>query len=441
VTLREWLSIAAVLTGLLLGLPVIRMLTLRLGAGPEVSRKAVHVAMGLACAAFPWIFERPLPVWILAALATVPLILLRAIPALKTGVGSALHGVGRPSYGEVLFAPSVAAVFHLSQGQPLLHLIPVGILTLADAAGALAGTRWGTRSYACGDGFKTIEGSFVFLLAAFFCVFLPLVFLGNMEPVRAIWIGLTLGLLAMMAEGLADRGFDNLIIPLGCFFILSRLMELETTALAGRFLAAAVMMAIVLTGSRWSTLSGGALLGSALLGYGCAVMGDWRFLLPPLGIFVCHLATTRKNRLVGVFDHRLDAVLAHAIGCLPWVILAERGVIDHLTGLAGLSFAMAVQLGMLDMATHWWLKNRPAALGRSVTKGWLFAAVPGLVWFWPEYGRLLIPVMAALVSTSVAVAIFRRVKPQEFRHPTRLWLVKGFTALLASLPALMLEKH
>jgi phytol kinase len=242
-----------------------------------------------------------------------------------------------------------------------------------------------------------------------------------------------------MAEGLADRGFDNLIIPLGCFFILSRLMDLETPALAGRFLAAAVMMAVVLTGSRWSTLSGGALLGSALLGYGCAVLGGWQFLLPPLGIFVCHVVTTRRHHFVGVFDHRLDAVLSHAIGCLPWVIAVERGWVEPLTGLAGVSFAMAMQLGILDMATHWWLKNRPATVLRSVSKGWLFAALPGLIWFWPDYERLLIPVAVALASTAAAVAIFKQVKPQEFRHPTRLWLLKGFAALIASFPAFLLQ--
>lgn len=435
----EWLAVAAVLAGLLLGLPLIRFAAVRLGARPEVSRKSVHVLMGLSCAAFPWIFERPLPVWILALLATVPLALLRMVPALKSGIGSPLHGVGRPSYGEVLFAPSVAAVFHLSQGRPLLHLIPIGILTLADAAGALAGTRWGKRSYGCGEGLKTMEGSMAFLIAAFFCVFVPLVWLGGVPPLKAMWIGMILGLLAMMAEGLADRGFDNLIIPLGCFFVLARLLPLENPALVVRLAAAVLLLVLVLSGSRWSTLSGGALLGAALLGYACAILGDVRFALPPIGVFVCHVFITRKNRLVGVFDHRLDAVVSHAIGCLPWVILVERGLIDPLTGLAGVSFAMATQLGILEAATVWWVQQRPATVRQALTRGWLFAALPGLIGFWPGYGRLAVPAGVALATTAMAIAMFRPVRPQEFRHPTRLWLIKGFAALLSSSPALLLK--
>ncbi len=438
-TVAEWSAIAVVLAGLLLGLPLIRAVASRCGVGPEVSRKAVHVAMGAACASFPWVFERPLPVWVLAAIATVPLALLRMIPFLKAGIGSTLHGVGRPSYGEVLFAPSVAAVFHLSHGRPLLHLIPVGILTIADAAGALAGTRWGKRRYGSGEGFKTIEGSIAFLIAAVVCVVVPLVMFGGFDPMRAVLLGLILGLLAMMAEGLADRGFDNLIIPLGCFFVLERMMPLEIPSLTGRLAAVLLILAIVLTGSRWSTLSGGALLGAALLGYGCAIMADVRFALPLIGVFVCHLFVTRKNRFVGVFDHRLDAVISHAIGCLPWVILVERGIVSHTAGLAGVSFAMAAQLGILDAATHGWLDRGPVGLLHSVRKGWLCAALPGLVWLWSDGGRLVIPVGIALVSTAGAIAIFPAEKSLQVRHPTRLWLMRGIAALLSSAPALLLQ--
>jgi len=438
VTAAEWLRVAAVLAGLFGGLPVIRFLVLRSGAGPEVSRKAVHVGMGLVCSVFPWIFDRPLPVWILAAMATVPLIVLRAVPSLKAGVGATLHGISRPSYGEVLFAPSVAAVFHMAHGEPLLHMIPVAILTIADAAGALAGTRWGKRPYGSGEGFKTIEGSAAFMITAFLAVFLPLVVVGGFDPWKAMWIGLIMGLLAMMAEGLADRGFDNLIIPLGSFFVLARLIPLETSPLVVRFVVASALLSLVLSGSRWSTLSGGALLGCSLLGYGCAIMADFRFALPAVGIFVCHLVTTRKNRFVGVFDHRLDAVLSHAIGCLPWVILVERKIISDSMGLLGVSIAMASQLGILDMATYWWLRQRPSPIWRSMTKGWAFAALPGLVWFWPDYSRLCLPLTIALVTTAIAISAFRSVRPQDYFHPTRLWLLKGFVALLSSLPALLL---
>lgn len=404
----------------------------------EVSRKSVHMILGLLCLGLPWWFDGPGPVWIIAVVATLILTCVRSIPLLREGIGAGLHGVKRPSYGDVLFGPAVAAVFHMAEADPFLFCIPVGILTLADAAGALGGTRWGRHFYGSGEGFKSIEGSTAFFLTAAACVFFPLWLGGAAGLWTAVWIGLILGLLAMMAEGLADRGFDNLVIPVGCYFVLARLIDLDAGPLAWRFVIAVFFLVLVLTGARWSTLSGGALLGCALLGYGCAVMADFRFMLPPLGVFFCHVFVTGKNRLVGVFDHRLDAVLSHAIGCMPWVIAVERGVLQAEVGLAGVSFAMATQLGILDMATHWWVHEKPAPLWRSLLKGWGFCAFPGLIWLWPGSTELLIAAALAVTTTACGVWIFRRIKPQEFRHPTRLWVFKGVVALLSSMPALVL---
>jgi phytol kinase len=437
VNLHEWLAVAAVLAGLLLGLPLVRALVLRTGASAETARKSVHVAMGLGCVAFPWIFDRPLPVWVLTAMVTVLLGGLRLIPALRSGVGSALHGIKRLSYGEILFAPAVAAVFHGSQDRPLLHVIPIGILTISDAAGALAGTRWGKRRYGCGDGFKTVEGSVMFLATAFLCVFLPLYFSSEPATPRALWIALILATLAMMAEGTSDRGFDNLVVPVGCYFVLDRLLQCETPALIGRFVAVALLLALVLWGSRWSTLSGAALLGGALLGYVCAVVADWRFALPPVAVFICHVVTTRRHKLTHVFDHRLDAVLAHSIGCLPWVIAAGLGWIAMPAGLAGISFAMSAQLAMLDASTLSWLGHFPPKPLRSTLKGWLVAGLPGLVWFAPGFDRLVPGMVIAVLATPLLVLLLQRLRPRFHRDTTRLWLIEGCLALAASSPALL----
>lgn len=436
-TPREWFSVLAVVGVLVLGLPLIRAITARSGASAEVSRKSVHVMMGLICVSFPWIFDRALPVWILAAAATLPLAVVRIVPALRSGVGSALHGIKRPSYGEVLFAPSVAAVFYFSGGDPFLHGIPIGILTLADAASALAGTRWGKRHYGVGEGFKTIEGSAIFLFTAFLCVFLPL-FLGERtDLVHAFWIAMILATLAMMAEGISDQGFDNLVIPLGSIFVLDRLMPLDTPALVWRLVVVVVLLGLVLAGSRWSTLNGGALLGSALLGYGCAILADWRFALPPSAVFICHVVTTRKHQLTKSFDHRLDAVVSHAIACLPWVIAVSFGRLPFEVGLTGVSFAMMAQLAILDTATRSSVPGLKPQPLRAISKGALIAALPGLIWLWPHGRELLVPSASALVSSFAAVGLFDRVSGSYCGHATGLWMIKGSLALAASSAAFL----
>lgn len=434
---HEWLSVLAVVGILAAGLPLIRTIAARCGASPEVSRKSVHVLMGLVCVSFPWVFGRPLPVWILAAAATLPLAVVRSIPALRSGMGSALHGINRPSYGEVLFAPAVAAVFHFSGGDPYLYGIPIGILTLADAASAVGGTRWGRRHYGVGEGFKTVEGSLIFLATAFLCVFLPLFFGGRVDMIHAFWISLILATLAMMAEGVSDRGFDNLVIPLGCIFVLDRLLPLDHPALVWRFVVVIVLLVLVLAGSRWSTLNGGALLGSVLLGYGCAILADWRFALPPFGVFISHLVTTRKHHLIKAFDHRLDAVVSHAIAALPWVVAVALDRLPVAQGLVGVSFAMMAQLAILDTAT----RNSVAGLFprplRAVVKGALFAALPGLIWLWPYSRELLVPVAAAVAATLLAVLWFDKFSRCWRGGDTALWMIKGLLALAVSLTSFL----
>lgn len=437
-SLGEWLAVGGVLTGLFIGLPLIRLLAKWIGASPEVARKTIHVAMGLSCAAFPWIFDRALPVWILALIATLPLTLIRILPVLRNGVGSALHGIERPSYGEVLFAPAVAAVFALSGNDLFLYLIPILILTIADAAGALVGTHWGKRRYGSGGGFKTVEGSIIFCLTAFFCGFFTLMIGERVDVAHAIWIGLILAILAMMAEGFSDRGFDNLVIPLGCYFILEKLLPLEMPSLVGRLVVLVILLAVVFTGSKWSTLNGGALLGGVLLGYGCAVMADWRFALPLVAVFICHVVTTRKHGLTGKFDHRLDAVLSHTIACMPWVIATEFGVIPVPVGLAGISFAMGAQLAILDTATRLWLPHLGMTPIRSMVKGMLVASLSGLIWLWPLGGKLLLPVAVAMVGNWAVTLLFQKVHSHYRGHITGLWIIKGLLALVASLSAFLL---
>ncbi len=431
---QEWFRVGAILALLMLGLPLLRWLGARFNGGPEITRKSLHVLMGLGCASFPWIFERSLPVWILAVCATLPLLAVRLIPVLRKGVGEVLHGVGRISYGDILFAPAVATVFQFSLGYPFLFCIPILILAVADASGAIFGTRWGKRFYIAGQGSKTIEGSLAFLATAFACVCLPLVFSGRVGITEALLISAILATLAMMGEGFSDRGFDNLVLPIGCHFVLARIIDLEASPLFIRLVVLAAVLSLVLTGSRWSTLSGGALLGSALLGYGCAIVGDWKMALPPSAVFVCHVVMTRQHSLTLVFKHRLDAVLSHAIAAMPWAVAVGRGYVSPETGLAGISFAMAAQLAILDSATRLHVTGLSPRPLPSVGKGWLIAALPGLIWLYPDFRNLAFPAMLSATICFFSTLVFQRIRGIG---ETSLWIVKGLLALGSSIPALL----
>jgi len=106
-----------------------------MGLGAEVQRKLVHVGTGLYALALPWLFPDRWPVYMLIAVTLGVMALLR-LPLFAKGIGGALHGVERRSYGDFLLAGSVGLCFFLADGEALLYVLPLAVLTLADAAAA-----------------------------------------------------------------------------------------------------------------------------------------------------------------------------------------------------------------------------------------------------------------------------------------------------------------
>lgn len=79
----------------------------------ELSRKMVHIGLGLTTLSFPWIFADTWPVWVMCAVSIVTLLGLRH-KKFRNNLGQALHSIQRTSYGEICFPISVAILFELS---------------------------------------------------------------------------------------------------------------------------------------------------------------------------------------------------------------------------------------------------------------------------------------------------------------------------------------
>jgi dolichol kinase len=209
--MNPWLGIFAVLA--FLGALIGALVFFRGRLGPELSRKAVHVGMGLVCLSFPWIFRESWPVIVLAALAIIGLATVRVIPFLRKDVGAVLGGVERESLGEFYFPLAVAAVFLLAGGDALLYMIPILTLAVADSVGALVGVRYGFARYRTDEGLKSAEGSVAFFIAAFLSCHVPLILFSQTGRAETLLIGLTTGFVVMLLEAISWRGQDNLIIP------------------------------------------------------------------------------------------------------------------------------------------------------------------------------------------------------------------------------------
>jgi phytol kinase len=177
----------------------------------ECSRKAVHVAAGMLCLPIPWIFHSIEPVLALAAGAAALLFAVRAIPALRNSAGQTLYGISRRSYGEFAFIAGVLCAFVLAHGDLLAYVIPVAVLTFADAFAAIIGSRFGALRFKNPGGSKTFEGSAAFFAAAIVCTAAPLALAG--VP-HAMLVACITAVTLMTVEAVSWAGLDNLAIPL-----------------------------------------------------------------------------------------------------------------------------------------------------------------------------------------------------------------------------------
>ncbi len=311
-------GIAGVMVALGLLLPAAKALQRRGTLGAEGARKLVHVGMGTLCLTFPWLFAEPWPVWVLAGLAVGALLLLREVKALRHNLGSVLHDVDRASLGELYFPIGVAAVFTLAQGDTLRFVVPVALLTWADAAGALVGRSLGRHRFATLEGQKSVEGSLAVGTAGAACAIVPLLLTGH-EPVRAVVMGAAVGLFALLVEAISWRGLDNVFLPLATFALLNAFLGATTAELTLRLGVLAGLTVLALTWRRGHVVDDSARLGGALALYYFWAVGGWTWLVAPVVVLTSYvrLMPTIPG---GPPRHNLVAVICVASAGLVWSV-------------------------------------------------------------------------------------------------------------------------
>jgi phytol kinase len=211
----------------------------------ELSRKLIHISLGLYCLTFPFVFSHTWEVAVTCALAVAMFMLARGM--MRDSLGAGLHAVQRTSYGELLFAVSVALLFWLKDGhhialvndrQPAmgasLYIVPILILTLCDAASALVGTRYGRRLFQVEEGSKSVEGVVVFVVTAWLVSLMAFLLLTDIGRGEVILLAFITAAFAALLEAASWRGLDNLFIPLGLYFLLANLMHFGVPGLAIR---------------------------------------------------------------------------------------------------------------------------------------------------------------------------------------------------------------
>ena len=327
----------------------------------EMARKSVHVGMGLLCLPFPWIFDSVLAVQILAGIAVLSLLAVR-ITKLRQSLGSALFSVKRLSIGELLFPVAVAWLFTLGWDRPLLYGISLLLLTLADTAGALIGTKFGKKLYHTTSATKSHIGSIAFFVTACLCISLPLYLYSDLAPLSILFLTLTISLFTMALEGASGHGLDNLLIPIAAFLLLDYYIELPGSAMFWRSFILLTLLALLMATQRKHSFNGGALLTAMLYGFSAFTLGGVPCLLAALLIFINHIIAQHNMPKDYIVTHSVEVIAAIAIPSLLWLTLGHGGVISHTTAQFGFIATLSIIIYMLHTGTQQHLQKKSPSL-------------------------------------------------------------------------------
>lgn len=347
---HPFFGIVLVITTLLPMMAAVRWAGSRFDLHPELQRKSVHMGMGLITLGFPWIFSDTWPVVLLALLAVAGLLGMKWIGPLKTRFGGALHGVERSSLGEIYFPLAVALLFILAGEIPVLYVVPMLVLTLADAVAAIIGIRYGSHPFSTSEGHKSAEGSLAFFLTAFGSTLLPVLIMTDVPAGKVIIGSLVIGLLVMLFEAISVGGLDNLFIPVGCYGLLESYRQLDGQELLYRLVALGLLGVFIYCWRRQTTLKGSALLAALLTGYMNWMVGGWPYLAVSLVLLLTYTRLWPQSEENRYPVHSVRAIAAVAAPGIVWLLAAARSARpEFLFGFILCHAVHSVIIGMLQL--------------------------------------------------------------------------------------------
>lgn len=407
---RPWLAVGVALVAF--GALILVLLIYSRAGSPDSERvrKMFHVGSGLLTLAFPFLFVDLWPVLILTGLSAALVAAIQILPSMRRQMASVLGGERRMTFGEVTFPISVALVFWIARRDtPLLYCIPILVLTLADATGAIVGKRFGRHKFTGAS--KSLEGSIAFVVVAFFCVAAPLELSGGLDHVKTLLIAVTLALLVMLLEGSAWRGLDNLFIPIGGCLLLRVWLGLDVNALLARFLVTVALVAVVLIFRHRTTLEDDSLLAAAFFCYVTWALVGSRWLVAPAIAFVGFAWMSPPTPHNSERIHDVPAVLSVWLGAIVWVALAHRGADTALLYPYTIVFAAHVAIfGASRRAGDFPSRGVAALAGVAILRSWLMMFVPFVAMLGATPANLIVSI-AAIVPIASAVTLFVKTQP------------------------------
>lgn len=384
----DWLEmglIPIVIAGILALMAMVRFSASKFGIAPEIQRKTVHVSVGIASLFFLLVFSGPLPVFILIACTIAIMLAMRRRKVQTNGIGSVIHSVSRPSYGEIYLALSIAFLFFRSADNPVLYVLPLLVVTLSDTASALIGTSYGRLRFAVKDGTKSIEGVVAFFTVTWMCAMIVLLLMSDTARLNVIIISFLIAAFCALVEADSWRGLDNLFVPVGAHLLLERYMNSEPLFLLMVALGFVFAVVVAIKYARiWGITSHSARSYTIMLFLLLSVTDPINVILP-VAVIIAHIATRNCNPCRSITPD-LDLLAAITGVGLLWLLAGEAIEVSAIN-LFNITFAAAAVV----FATL-------ATTGKDTVKIWRYALIP--------VGILLAILCTFIVQTNPSATIW-----------------------------------
>ncbi|MBM4142284.1 MAG: hypothetical protein FJ225_01630 [Lentisphaerae bacterium] len=410
----------------------------RFDAPPERTRKFVHVAGGLACLAFPWVFRSAWTVLFMAVTLSLVIALGRRLRLLAS-----LHGVDRRTRGSEYYPLAIFLLFALTREAPWFYVSAVLVLAVADAFAALIGSRYGRVRYEVEDEQKSLEGSLAFAAIAFLAILLPLLLMTDLPRATCALAALLVAVLVTGFEAVSLRGTDNLFVPLGVAVILAKITSKPQPEIVYQNVSLAVILALVaLAVRRTHSFNVGGTITFALFAYGAWSLGSELWALPVFLGFLFYVALWLILPPARGRRHALRVrIVFHALA-VPLLVLAA----GNMTGRGALFYApfIASLAAVLTFSTwnHCLQFRPPPERLRPVLAGVVGAGAAGIVAAapWTMLRAASPGGLAAVAGLTAAAAVVndRLIGPRPDLSSERLWSASRIALTAASAAAMWL---
>ena len=321
----EWILFALIFLALGCFVAAAELIRKKMQWSPEVTRKSVHIAVGVLIYFAPQLFTSGIPAMLLAITFT-----LSNLIAIRMGLLKGMHGTNRRSYGTVYYPLSfLILVILLWNTYSAIISIAIMILALGDAAAAIVGEDLQhPHLYKLTSDKKSLEGSTTMFVVTFLVTMLGLYFHPFARLVDHILVLQTAIVAAFFVtawEGISSKGFDNLTVPLSAAFVLHfMLVGGPTHQPADLMLGVALGICIAAISYYFHFLSASGSVATALLATVVYGVGGWAWTLPILAFFIASsilskLGKRRKQTFSLMFEKsdRRDAGQVAANGAFP----------------------------------------------------------------------------------------------------------------------------